>query len=203
MFGAEIYSEAFKRGLEGEVVTSDPDSPAKKELPYEACGSFGVPDSRWEIKLKSCTDAVNECDENDNTDGCKHSVGKWWDAQINELEALHNAQLPQVAKAIAEAACGEEFAVSVTLTTAKADDLAAEAKLKEELSKAIPDTPVLQVAVATPTMLTLSASFETRAEACAAHERWTAAFGDAAIKEILNTFSITEAFVSKHMRKTP
>ena len=48
-FGADLYSEAFKRGLKGEVVTSDPDSPAKKELPYEACGSFG------DIDLGECT----------------------------------------------------------------------------------------------------------------------------------------------------
>ena len=121
---------------------------------------------------------------------------------MTELKGLHEAQLPQVAQAIAEATCGEQFAVSVTLTTAKA--LADDAdRIKDALAAKLPGTPSLQVAVARPKMLTLSAAFETRAEACAAHEQWTGAFGDAAIKDILDTFSITEPFVSKHMRKTP
>ena len=52
MFGAEIYSEAFKRGLKGEVVTSgSAASLAEKDLPYEACGSFLLASSHaaWAI----------------------------------------------------------------------------------------------------------------------------------------------------------
>ena len=197
-FGADLYSEAFKKGLEGEVVTSDPDSPAKKELPYEACGMFG------DINLGGCDQAVTECDANPNPNGCKPSVGKWWDQQIAELEALHKAQLPGVAQAIAEAACGEEFAVSVTLTAADAAALVADTEKLSRVKAALglpDDTPELQEAVATPKMLTLSAKFNDRAAACAAYPVWKAALAKSL--HALAAYEITEAFVSKHMRKTP
>ena len=48
-------------------------------------------------------------------------------------------------------------------------------------------------------MLTLSAKFNDRAAACAAYPVWKAALSLSA----LAAHEITEAFVSKHMRKTP
>jgi hypothetical protein len=143
------------------------------------------------------------------------TVGKWWDQQMEELEVLHKKQLPQVARAIAEAACGEEFAVSVTLSTAEANGLAADAKLpdlkaalKADLITEVPDHPDLQEAVATPTMLTLSASFDDRAAACAAYPAWKAKLTQPLVDKLATSLlasphKITEAFVSKHMRKTP
>ena len=77
-----------------------------------------------------------------------------------------------------------------------------------ELSKSLPGAPDLQVAVATPTMLTLSASFDERAAACAAYPAWRAKltqplFDELATSLLASTHRITEVFVSKHMRSRP
>ena len=116
---------------------------------------------------------------------------------------MHKAQLPQVAQAIAEAACGDEFAVSVTLTAADAAALVADTEKLSGIKAALalPDMPALQQAVATPKMLTLSAAFADRAAACAAYPVWKAAVAKSL--PALATYAITEAFVSKHMRNTP
>ena len=198
-FGAQIYSNAFKEGLKGSEIEG-----------VEVCGMFG------DIELGGCDQAVKECDANPNPNGCKHSVGKWWDQQMAELEVLHKKQLPQVARAIAEAACGEEFAVSVTLSTANAPALVTNtvllSGLKDALVAVLPGTSDLQEAVATPRMLTLSASFDGtdgRAAACSAYPAWKAALTPTFFERLasslpaLAAYEITDPFVSKHMRKTP
>ena len=51
-------------------------------------------------------------------------------------------------------------------------------------------------------MLTLSAAFADRAAACHAYDEWKKALPQSFFDN-LATYEITEAFVSKHMRKTP
>ena len=56
--------------------------------------------------------------------------------------------------------------------------------------------------IAETAMLTLRATFDTRAAACDAHPRWIAAL-DAMRDRLRDEFAVTELFVSKHRTAAP
>ena len=56
--------------------------------------------------------------------------------------------------------------------------------------------------IAETAMLTLSATFDTRAAACDAHPRWIASL-DAMGDRLRDEFAVTELFVSKHRTAAP
>ena len=118
---------------------------------------------------------------------------------------MHEQQLPAVARAIAGAACGDGFAVSATLTTSDRDMLTEVLpQLTEAVSAAVGSSPPLDNGgwIAETAMLTLSATFDTRAAACDAHPRWIAAL-DAMRDRLRDEFAVTELFVSKHRTAAP
>ena len=95
--------------------------------------------------------------------------------------------------------------MSATLTTSDRDALTEVLpQLTETVSAAVGSSPPLDNGgwIAETAMLTLRATFDTRAAACDAHPRWIASL-DAMRDRLRDEFAVTELFVSKHRTAAP